>query len=44
MLRRHPIALAYLFALVLWGGLALQLRAEPAADPSSTVYAAATVR
>jgi hypothetical protein len=31
MLRRHPIALAYLFALVAWGALALQLRAEPVA-------------
>ena len=31
MLRRHPIAFAYLFALALWGALALQLRAEPVA-------------
>ena len=29
MFRRHPIAFAYLFALALWGALALQLRAEP---------------
>ena len=31
MLRRHPIALAYVFALAAWGALALQLRAEPVA-------------
>ena len=44
MLRRHPIAFAYLFALALWGALALQLRAEPLADASGAVHAAATVR
>jgi hypothetical protein len=44
MLRRHPITFAYLFALALWGGLALQLRAEPAADFSSAAHLSATVR
>lgn len=37
MLRRHPIAFAYLFALALWGALALQLRAEPLAVPLAGV-------
>jgi hypothetical protein len=49
MLRRYPIAFAYLFALVLWGALSLQLRAEPAASmaPSlgnAAVYAAGAAR
>ncbi len=47
MLRRHPIAIAYVLALALWGSLALQLRAEPVPDfaPSlwhGTIHAAAT--
>ena len=44
MLRRHPIVFAYLFALALWGGLALQLRAEPVADLGGAVEVSATVR
>jgi hypothetical protein len=44
MLRRHPIAFAYLFALALWGALALQLRAEPAPDFSGPAPASAAVR
>ena len=49
MLRRHPIAFAYVFALALWGALALQLRAEPVADLAASlgeaaVHATATVR
>lgn len=44
MLRRHPIAFAYLFALLLWGGLALQLHAAPLPAFSGAVHAAATVR
>ena len=49
MLRRHPIAFAYVFALALWGALALQLRAEPVADTAASsgnaaVHAAQAVR
>jgi len=44
MLRRHPIAFAYLFALALWGALALQLRAEPAPEFHGAFHASAEVR
>ena len=49
MLRRHPIAFAYLFTVAIWGALALQLRAEPVADfgasnGNAAVHAAATIR
>ena len=44
MLRRYPIAFAYLFALALWGGLALQLPAEPVADSGGAAEVSATVR
>jgi hypothetical protein len=44
MLRRYPVASAYLFALVLWGVLALQLRAEPVAEVAAPVHFSATVR
>ena len=44
MLRRHPIAFAYLFALALWGALALQLRAEPLAEVSAAVNRSETGR
>lgn len=44
MLRRHPIAFAYLFALLLWAGLALQLGAEPLPAFSGPPHAAAALR
>jgi hypothetical protein len=44
MLRRHPIAFAYLFTLALWGALALQLRAEPVEAPAPAVHAAEAAR
>lgn len=49
MLRRHPIAFAYVFALALWSALALQLRAEPVAGfapgaGTAGVYATAAAR